>query len=458
MKKVIVDTNIILLDANNLFKLADSGYTIVLPETVLEECDNKKSGLNEVAFQAREFGRILTRGIVKEIVKDTELGYVKTVIEIDEVTVEVVSLSKYVGDRQDTGYNDQKIIQVAQLITEIDADSEVVFASNDVMARLRALTVGLTVIDFKDVECTGFEFTKHMIIEDVEVFRLLHNTKIEEVDPEHKTENYNYVFTNDELGYTKIGTISNGAISIIGKDSEKEIRLQKIRPMNTEQLLLSKAIQDPTIDIVVSEAKAGSGKTAVALSNAIRLVELGKYQGIVYIRNSVNDLESAEEVGYLSGNDEKFAVYLHPLHDTLDFIVRHNCIGGKLKGQELEDKIAEEIDKLVNKCNIEGMTGLGLRGRTFNDVIMIVDEAQNLSKSSLQKTLTRIGKNSKLIVIGSNRQIDHPYITKYTNGLSVLLDACRHSHDNVKLYAIQLDKVVRGRIAEFAEGIFSSQN
>ena len=76
----------------------------------------------------------------------------------------------------------------------------------------------------------------------------------------------------------------------------------------------------------------------------------------------------------------------------------------------------------------------------------------------MKKTLTRIGKNSKLIVIGSNRQIDHPYITKYTNGLSVLLDACRHSHDNVKLYAIQLDKVVRGRIAEFAEGIFSSQN
>lgn len=61
-----------------------------------------------------------------------------------------------------------------------------------------------------------------MIIEDVEVFRLLHNTKIEEVDPEYKTENYNYVFTNDELGYTKIGTISNGAISIIGKDSEKK--------------------------------------------------------------------------------------------------------------------------------------------------------------------------------------------------------------------------------------------
>ena len=289
MKKVIVDTNIILLDANNLFKLADSGCTIVLPETVLEECDNKKSGLNEVAYQAREFGRILARGTVKETVKDTELGYVKTIIEIDDVTVEVVSLSRYSGDRQDTGYNDQKIIQVAQLITEIDADSEVVFASNDVMARLRALTVGLTVIDFKDVECTGFEFTKHMMIEDVEVFRLLHNTKIEEVDPEYKTENYNYVFTNDELGYTKIGTISNGAISIIGKDSEKEIRLQKIRPMNTEQLLLSKAIQDPTIDIVVSEAKAGSGKTAVALSNAIRLVELGKYQGIVYIRNSVND-------------------------------------------------------------------------------------------------------------------------------------------------------------------------
>ena len=78
-----------------------------------------------------------------------------------------------------------------------------------------------------------------------------------------------------------------------------------------------------------------------------------------------------------------------------------------------------------------------------------------MSKASLQKVLTRVGKNSKVILIGSNRQIDNPYITRYNNGLSSVLTACTEHNDDINLHAVDLTKVVRGKVAEFAEKLFS---
>lgn len=80
---------------------------------------------------------------------------------------------------------------------------------------------------------------------------------------------------------------------------------------------------------------------------------------------------------------------------------------------------------------------------------------QGISKNQLQKILTRFGKNVKVILVGSNRQIDNKYLTKYTNGLSVILDACAKPSDQVKLYAVTLQRVIRSKTAEWAETIFS---
>ena len=196
-------------------------------------------------------------------------------------------------------------------------------------------------------------------------------------------------------------------------------------------------------------------KTVTALSNAIQLVKHGKYNNIVYIRSSVDDVDKAEEIGFLSGNEEKMQVYLHPLEDTLDFLVRSNHKDNKLKGQQYEEMIGEKVEEMRKKFGIEAMIGLGLRGRTFSDTVAIIDEAQNMSKASLQKVLTRFGKNCKVIVIGSNRQIDNPYITKYTNGLSVILDAATKPSDLINMHVVPLNKVLRSNIAEWSEGIFS---
>jgi PhoH-like ATPase len=148
-------------------------------------------------------------------------------------------------------------------------------------------------------------------------------------------------------------------------------------------------------------------------------------------------------------------VYLHPVHDTLDFLARSRYRDSKHKGKEYEDFIETAIDEMKIKYNITAMTGLGMRGRTFSNTIAIIDEAQNMSKSSLQKVLTRFGKDCKIIIVGSNRQIDNPYVTKYTNGLSVILEACTKPQEKIQLHAVPLTKVVRSDLAEFAEKVFS---
>ena len=107
----------------------------------------------------------------------------------------------------------------------------------------------------------------------------------------HNPENFSYRFECAVTGQVKLGIIVDGRINIIGKDTEAELRRQQVNPCNAEQLLMSRAIQEEGIDIIVVEASAGSGKTVMALSNAMRMLDLhrDKYDSIIYMRNTVDD-------------------------------------------------------------------------------------------------------------------------------------------------------------------------
>jgi len=206
-----------------------------------------------------------------------------------------------------------------------------------------------------------------------------------------------------------------------------------------------------------------SGKTLLAISAAFELIKRKDFQRIVYIRNSVESLAKGEDVGYLSGNDEKFAVFNHPLFDTLGYIASNMINKSKEnkpgKGKFItEELISEKVQNLVDKYQIETMWTGALRGRTISNAVVIIDEAQNMSNSTLQLTLTRIDASCKVVVLGSNRQIDNAYITKHTNGLSSLLNATKQEHKEVNLFGIELTKVLRGPITTFAEKIFSKSN
>lgn len=301
MKRLVLDSNIVLLDATNILTLGKDAI-VVLPEIVLKEVDNKKTGFNELAYQARQMGRILATFDV-QYTNNHHSGLIITTLHnaANKVTVEVVSLDRYEDiDPKDSGANDQKIIQVAQRMQEMHGD--VTFITNDVIARIRGIATGLSVTDLKLIDDAEFEFTKELVVEDPEVFRTLHDANVYQVDPNYKLENYSYKFTDEMTGQVKLATVTNGFLKVLGKDTEKIIRQQDCAPINSEQLLASKAILDQSIDLVVIEGQAGSGKNIVALSNAIKLFKTNrdKYRSILYIRTPQNDEQPGEDIGYLS--------------------------------------------------------------------------------------------------------------------------------------------------------------
>ena len=452
MKYIVLDTNVILNNAHNIFTFPKD-TTIVIPETVVDELDSKKSVIGEIGFQAREFGRLLASASKLPLERTESLTIAK--FELDDINIHLTSTSNY-PDYTDTSpsiINDRKIIEIAKQYEALYGN--VTFYSIDVMCRTRAESEGLSTSDFKEVERTDYEYVKTISL-DFDTFSNVHNKPILIVDPEYKPENYSYIFTCPDTAQHKLANIYNGNVDVLGKVTETELRAQAITPANNEQLFLSRAIQDTSIDVIILEALSGSGKTLVSLSNAMAMINRNNsYESILYIRASVNDVPTEEEVGFLPGLEEKFAVYYHPIKDALEHIARKKLSASKLKGEDLEVAVTEEVDKLIAKHRIQCMTGLGMRGRTFTNCIAIIDEVQGQSKASLQKMLTRFGKGCKVIIVGSQRQIDNKFLTKFNNGLSVLLDDCAKESHLIKKFAINLRKVVRSPLAEWAETLFS---
>ena len=452
MQYIVLDTNVILNNAHNIFTFP-TNTTIVIPETVVDELDSKKSVIGEIGFQAREFGRLLARASKLPLERSASLTIAK--FELDGINIHLTSTSNY-PDYTDTSpsvINDRKIIEIAKQYQALYEN--VIFYSIDVMCRTRAESEGLSTSDFKEVERTDYEYVKTISL-DFDTFSNVHNKPILTVDPEYKPENYSYIFTCSDTTQHKLANIYNGNVDVLGKVTETELRTQAITPANNEQLFLSRAIQDTTIDVIILEALSGSGKTLVSLSNAMAMINRNNsYESILYIRASINDVPNEEEVGFLPGLEEKFAVYYHPIKDALEHIARKKLSASKLKGEDLEEAVVEEVDKLIAKHRIQCMTGLGMRGRTFTNCIAIIDEVQGQSKASLQKMLTRFGKGCKVIIVGSQRQIDNKFLTKFNNGLSVLLDDCAKESPLIKKFAINLRKVVRSPLSEWAETLFS---
>lgn len=253
----ILDTNILLLDAYNLINLGQDGSIIVLPETTLDEIDSKKSGHSEIAFQAREFGRLLTKATRGGTEKFEDIT--ATVLHLDNVTIHIATTSTYpdLSNVDPKIHNDRKIIEIALQYWNNFPDSK--FVSNDVLCRIRAESFHIPVTDLKNVETTDLEFTRIVQVTP-EQFSILYRSNITDIVPDHRPENYNYVFVNDITAQTKLATIeSSGSISIISKDTENELAKQDATPMNSGQRFLSRAIQNQLVDIVVCEALAGSG-------------------------------------------------------------------------------------------------------------------------------------------------------------------------------------------------------
>ena len=427
-----LDTNIILNDASNLFNISQDGRNlIVLPETVLDELDNKKEGFDEINFQAREFARILSGAEITDqrsipVVGKTSVFYI-TRMKIDHVFVDIIGLNNYddINESERSIRNDRKILKVVKGSIDDIYHSSITFLTLDAMCRIRATSMNInSELMLNGGDSYESEFIKTIQLDGQYITSdLINGCNVFDVNPDHKPENYCYRFlgsNNEKL----LAVVQNDRLVPI---NEASLNKSLIKPRNEEQKFALTGMCDDFYKVVLIEALAGSGKTLLAISAGLKAIKEGKYEKLIYIRNSIESTDRGEEVGFLSGNEAKFEIYNHPLYDTLDFIAR------------TEFKRSQS-----NKTPA---------ARTLANAFVIVDEVQNFSKKSLKTVLTRLDSTCKVVCIGSNRQIDNTFINKYTNGLNYMLKAAKEEHEEVKMFVTSLNKVERGAITAFAERI-----
>ena len=461
-KYYLLDTNILLEDATNIFRLSDeSKNLIILTETVLDEIDTKKSGFEEINFQAREFARILENSKIVSSSKFNDKKIIRlNILNEYNTVVDIVSKDEYISSSKNISLNilnDRKILEIANEIQEY-YEEKIIFISMDIMARTRAISLDIKSDALHGKESIDFDYNFIRNIEiNFENLEFLDNKDINNFDKEYKVDQFSYCFKVKNSDQVVLASIENKKIKIL---DEEEVRNQIITPLNKEQLFFSNAIISHFYNVLIIEAKAGSGKTLLALSGALKLVKQKLYQKIIYIRNSIESLDKGEDVGYLPGLEEKFRIYNHPLMDSLDYIVRSEHKRKRNKKLDttytpLEDsEVNARVEQLISTYGIETMWVGEMRGRTLSNSFIIIDEAQNMSNKTMQMVLSRIDSSCKVVILGSNKQIDNFYVNKYTNALTTLLKSTKNENNFVNIFAIKLEKVLRGPITEWAETIF----
>lgn len=462
-KYYVLDTNILLEDATNIYKLSQDGKNlIILAETVLDEIDTKKSGFDEINFQAREFARILEDSNIISSTKKDLYKIIRLRINNKDTVIDIISKDEYEINSKNVSLNiinDRKILEISTFANTY-YKHKVEFISLDIMARTRAISLDIKTNSLlgKDKDIFDLDFIKYIDI-NFEDLEHLDNEEIIKFDKEYKPYNFSYCFKVKHSDQVLLANIQNKRIKLL---DEVEIRDQVITPLNKEQLFFSDAIINHFYNVLIIEAKAGSGKTLLALSGALKLVRQKFFQKIIYIRNSIESLDKGEDVGYLPGLEEKFKIYNHPLMDSLDYIIRtehkrkRNKKAPDVVFQQLDDsEVTARIEQMISNYGIETMWVGEMRGTTLSNSFIIIDEAQNMSNKTMQMVLSRIDSSCKVVVLGSNKQIDNFYVNKYTNALTTLLKSTKNEDNLVNIFAIKLEKVLRGPITEWAEQIFS---
>jgi PhoH-like ATPase len=503
MKKIyVVDTNIILEDYENVFTLSDNGENdIYLCDVVLEELDNFKKGVDTINVEARSFNQMLARTKDKSVepykeyeeFSDFITQYSDKKKQFTEFHIVRIIDDKLKLQRNDStrhNYNDLKIIETTKKIKKQYPKIPVILISNDVNMRTIGKSQGIEVerllhndfdteIDFhmtiktswdkwfekdnknKDNQPKDFK-TKIIPIKDVEE-QLGLNEKL----PKEKSS---FTFVHEITNEHAYGFRANGHIELINKSMFENFH---ILPKNREQEYFSALISSEQVDTIISDSKAGTGKNIMALANAMALIDKypEKYNQIIYIRQTILSQNSHTQLGYLKGGlEEKLGYFLTPLYKSLSTIAKaslsNNTRFKNLSNTEEEENLKNGLEQ-VNKEDIEELVAVyekkyqistplvgHLRGDSIPNAIVILDEAQNFRVKDIKTIISRIEGDSKLIVIGSNNQIDDAFLIKSRTALSYLMNETKKDISEtygVRVVGCQLRTVERGKFAEWGD-------
>jgi PhoH-like ATPase len=460
-KLFVLDTNVLMHDPSCLFRFEE--HDVYLPMMTLEELDNHKKGMSEVARNARQVSRTLdalvaNAGNISDGISLARLGsreasgrlYFQTKLNAIEP---VEGLPE--------GKADNQILGVVRALQRDRMDRQVVLVSKDINMRIKAHALGLPAEDyFNDQVLEDSDLLYSGIRALPQDFWTKHAKGMESWQ-DTKTGTTYYRVTGplcasmlvNEFVYLEPQNGEPAFHALVRELNGKTALLQTLRDYghhknnvwgitarNREQNFALNLLMNPEIDFVTLLGQAGTGKTLVALAAGLaQVLDDKRYNEIIVTRATV---PVGEDIGFLPGTEEeKMQPWMGAFDDNLEVLQKTDDAAGEWGRAATQELIRSRLK--VKSMNF-------MRGRTFVDKYLIIDEAQNLTPKQMKTLVTRAGPGTKIICLGNIAQIDTPYLTEGSSGLTYVVDRFKgwaHSGH------VTLARGERSRLADYASEI-----
>jgi PhoH-like ATPase len=478
VKTFLLDTSVILDDPANLINIAENGKNFVaITNVVLAELNNKKDDMrSDAGYRAREFFRLADNGngqtltqadLPKVLAKCNQTipcnndSYYRMQLEFDrslyggsleKIDLFVIFRESYrVAEhyREPKGLNDAKIGEIAK-------DYRLKLLTNDISFKIAAQvqdipaeTIRNASVERPDKITFSHTYSYYQTPElpadavhhDFEQIVFIEETKSENNEI-YETGLQRYAIThNNQLEWCDFDRR-------FGEFFDEEL----VRPINLEQKFYFTMLTHPQNYVTVVAGSTGSGKTLIALQAGLELYREGIVDGIVYARNTVTATDAAAELGFRKGDEgQKLGYFMYPLYSAINFTIEHQnkySIESRIEytgnTNSVQSQNATELFMANN--NIEVMDIAHMRGTTISRKFVIIDEAQNMTNATMKLIGTRMGDETRLVIMGDPNQIDHPFLSKRRNALVTLLQKAQHHNF---LAGIQLRHTIRSEIASW---------
>ena len=455
----VLDTNVLMHDPSSLFRFSE--HDLYLPMTTLEELDNHKKGMTEVARNARTVSRSLdqliagTSGTLEEGIPLNKLGNQDV---SGRLFFQTKLSTQALPEGLPEGKGDNLILAVVSELQKTRNGQEVVLVSKDINMRIKARALGLPAEDyFNDQVLEDRDLMYSGIMSLPSDFWPRHGKDMESwADSKSGTMFYRvtgpsvpsmlvnqFVYQENPDGstpfYAQVREI-NGKTALLQtlRDfSHQKNNVWSVTARNREQNFAMNLLMNPDVDFVTLLGQAGTGKTLLALAAGLeQVLDSKRYNEIIITRATV---PVGEDIGFLPGTEEeKMQPWMGAFDDNLEVLQRNDDSAGEWGRAATQELIRSRIK--VKSMNF-------MRGRTFVSKFVIIDEAQNLTPKQMKTLVTRAGPGTKIVCLGNIAQIDTPYLTEGSSGLTYVVDrfkGWRHSGH------VTLARGERSRLADHA--------
>jgi PhoH-like ATPase len=458
-KLFVLDTNVLMHDPMCLFNFEE--HDIFLPMIVLEELDSNKKGMTEVARNARQTSRTLD-ALVASPGSDISTG-----LKLDStghrqvggrLFFQTQALDFKLPPSLPQGKADNQILGVVDALRAQYAPREVVLVSKDINMRVKARALGLAAEDYqndKTLEDGDLLYSGALALP--ADFWIKHAKSIESwqsgshtfyrlsgpIVPELHINQFVYFEAPGEPSlYARVTEIRGKTVVLKTLKDFNHLKnaVWGVTTRNREQNFAMNLLTDHEIDFVTLTGTAGTGKTLMALAAGLtQVLDERRYTEIIMTRATVS---VGEDIGFLPGTEEeKMGPWMGALDDNLEVLAKTETSAGEWGRAATNELIRSRIK--IKSLNF-------MRGRTFLNKYLIIDEAQNLTPKQMKTLITRAGPGTKIVCMGNLAQIDTPYLTEGSSGLTYAVDRFKGwPHGG----HITLARGERSRLADYASDV-----